>query len=124
MHRHRSRPTRCGTGGPRHPPGPPWRGRPPTRRPFVAAGARYADPDDAHADRDFWALVVDASDNLAFRLALNSLLQAVAAQPEVMHELLAGNRRDTVPHADLARAIADGDADGAARCADAVLSQA
>ncbi len=94
------------------------------RRAIVAAGARYADPDDRNADRDFWALVVDASDNLAFRLALNSLLESIDTQPDLMDRLLAADRRDAVPHADLAQAIAAGDPDRAAACADAVLSQA
>ena len=62
-----------------------------TRRAIVLAATRYADPTDATADRDFWALVVDASDNLAFRLALNSLVESIDAQPDLM-DCLAGRR--------------------------------
>ncbi|GAA4359521.1 FadR/GntR family transcriptional regulator [Angustibacter luteus] len=95
-----------------------------TRRAIQTAATRYADPADATADRDFWALVVDASDNLAFRLALNSLVESIDAQPDLMDALLADDRGDVQPHADLAEAIAAGDADRAAACADALLSQA
>ncbi|GAB3594085.1 GntR family transcriptional regulator [Angustibacter peucedani] len=94
------------------------------RAAILAAAGRYADLDDEHADRDFWALVVDASDNLAFRLALNSLVESIDAQPELMDHLLAADRGDDVPHADLAQAIADGDPHRAAEVADAVLAQA
>jgi DNA-binding FadR family transcriptional regulator len=95
-----------------------------TRQALVDAAARYGDPADQHADRDFWALVVDASNNLAFRLALNSLVDYIDAQPELMAVLLADDRGDVRPHADLARAIADQDGDRAAACADVLLSQA
>jgi len=94
------------------------------RRAIVAAAARYTDPADEHADRDFWALVVDASDNLAFRLALNSLVESIDSQPDLMDVLLAADRRDDSSHADLAAAIAGRDPERAAVCADAVLSQA
>jgi DNA-binding FadR family transcriptional regulator len=94
------------------------------RRAIVAAAERYGDPTDESADRDFWALVVDASDNLAFRLALNSLVESIDAQPDLMDVLLAADRRDESSHADLAAAIASRDPERAAACADAVLSQA
>jgi DNA-binding FadR family transcriptional regulator len=94
------------------------------RRAIVAAAERYRDPADVHADRDFWALVVDASDNLAFRLALNSLVESIDAQSELMDVLLADDRRDVRSHAELAQAIADQDSDRAAACADVLLSQA
>lgn len=94
------------------------------RTAIVSAAERYADPTDEHADRDFWALVVDASGNLAFRLALNSLIESIDAHPALMDTLLADDRADVVPHGELARAIADGDADRAAAAADGVLCQA
>jgi GntR family transcriptional repressor for pyruvate dehydrogenase complex len=75
-------------------------------------------------DRTFWAEVVDASGNLAFRLAFNSLLEAVDAQPELMAVLLEADRGDGAPHAELARAIGDRDPEAAAGAADAILSQA
>ncbi|WP_426566505.1 FadR/GntR family transcriptional regulator [Angustibacter sp. McL0619] len=95
-----------------------------TRQAILVAAERYGDPSDVHADRDFWALVVDASDNLAFRLALNSLVESIDAQSELMDVLLADDRGDVLPHLDLAQAIADQDGERAAACADALLSQA
>jgi GntR family transcriptional repressor for pyruvate dehydrogenase complex len=93
----------------------------------VAAAAAYElDEHGAHphADRDFWGAVVEASGNLTFRLALNSLLQAIDSGPDVMDALLAADRADLLPHAPLAAAIAAGDAELAGRLADAILSQA
>ena len=85
--------------------------------------AHDGDP-SRHGDRTFWAEVVDASDNLAFRLAFNSLIDAVDAQPELMAVLLEADRDDGQPHAELARAIGDRDAERAAQVADVILSQA
>ena len=96
------------------------------RRRIVAAATAYSGVDAGGdgTDRAFWAEVVDASDNLAFRLGLNSLVHAIDAHPELMDELLADDRTDTTSHADLAGAIADGDAGRAAEVADAILGQA
>jgi len=98
---------------------------------IVAAAQALAEPaagatglPSAPGDRAFWAEVVDASGNLAFRLAFNSLLDAVDAQPELMAVLLQADRGDGHPHAALATAICDRDAEGAAAVADAILSQA
>lgn len=89
-----------------------------------ASCAAYADPDQPDADRAFWREVVDASGNVAFRLALNSLVQAIDARPALMDALLAADRADAVPHAPLAAAIAAGDPDRAAEIADRILTQA
>lgn len=78
----------------------------------------------APRDRTFWAEVVDASGNLAFRLAFNSLLDAVDAQPELMSVLLEADRVDPLPHLELAAAIGDRDAERAAQVADGILSEA
>lgn len=97
------------------------------RRRILAAATAYTGVDGSGGDgtdRAFWAEVVDASDNLAFRLALNSLVHAIDAHPELMDELLADDRTDATPHVDLAAAIADGDAHRAAEVADAILGQA
>jgi DNA-binding FadR family transcriptional regulator len=90
---------------------------------IMAAAAAYDLDDHGDADRHFWLEVVEASGNLAFRLALNSLVLAIDST-EVMDALLAGDRSDLVAHAPLAAAIAARDADLAARLADAILSQA
>ena len=78
----------------------------------------------APRDRAFWAEVVDASGNLAFRLAFNSLIDAVDAQPNLMAVLLEADRGDGQPHGELAQAIAARDPDRAVQAADAILSQA
>ena len=91
---------------------------------ITAAAAAYDLDDHPDADRHFWLEVVEASGNLAFRLALNSLVLAIDSSPEVMDALLAGDRADLVAHAPLAAAIAARDADLAARLADAILTQA
>ena len=100
------------------------RATPEARERVVAAASAYDDTTDSDADRAFWLEVVEASGNLAFRLALNSLLQAIDARPEGMDALLAADRADLLPHAPLAVAIAAGEADEAARLADAILRQA
>jgi len=100
------------------------RATPEARARVVAAAAAYDDTTHPDADRAFWLEVVEASGNLAFRLALNSLLQAIDARPEGMDALLAADRADLLPHAPLAVAIAAGEADEAARLADAILRQA
>src|SRR6478609_6251770 len=91
---------------------------------ITAAAAAYDLDEPADADRHFWLEVVEASGNLAFRLALNSLVLAIDSSPEVMDALLAGDRSDLVAHAPLAAAIAARDADLAARLADAIVTQA
>jgi GntR family transcriptional repressor for pyruvate dehydrogenase complex len=90
---------------------------------IVAAAAALSGP-GSPGDRAFWAEVVDASGNLAFRLAFNSLLDAVDAQPELMAVLLEADRGDAQPHAELAQAVCAHDAERAGRVADVLLSQA
>jgi DNA-binding FadR family transcriptional regulator len=94
------------------------------RRRILAAAAAYGSPTAVEADRAFWLEVVEASGNLAFRLALNSLVQAIDARPGVMDPLLADDRGDTLPHQELAEAIAARDAEAAAASAERILSQA
>jgi DNA-binding FadR family transcriptional regulator len=89
-----------------------------------ASCAAYGEPDHPDADRAFWREVVDASGNVAFRLALNSLVHAIDARPAVMDTLLADDRADTIPHAPLAAAITARDPDRAAKLADRILTQA
>ncbi|MGZ4627531.1 MAG: FadR/GntR family transcriptional regulator [Oryzihumus sp.] len=96
------------------------------RQRIVAAAAAYRGHDGTAdgTDRAFWAEVVDASDNLAFRLSLNSLVHAIDANPDLMDELLADDRSDRTPHAELAEAIAAGEPDRSAEVAGRILSQA
>jgi DNA-binding FadR family transcriptional regulator len=100
------------------------RGTPEAHARIEAGSTAYGDPDHPDADRAFWREVVDASGNVAFRLALNSLLHAIDARPEAMDALLADDRADAIPHAPLAAAITARDADRAAELADAILTQA
>jgi len=100
------------------------RATPEARDRVVAAAAAYDDTTHPDADRAFWLEVVEASGNLAFRLALNSLLHAIDARPEAMEALLAADRADLLPHGPLAAAVAAGEADEAGRLADAILRQA
>jgi DNA-binding FadR family transcriptional regulator len=100
------------------------RGTPEAHARIEASSTAYGDSVHPDADRAFWREVVDASGNVAFRLALNSLLHAIDARPEAMDVLLADDRADTIRHAPLARAISAGDPDLAAALADRILTQA
>jgi DNA-binding FadR family transcriptional regulator len=100
------------------------RGTPGAHARIEASTTAYGDHSHPVADRAFWREVVDASGNIAFRLALNSLLHAIDARPEAMDVLLADDRADTIPHAPLAKAITARDADLAAELADRILTQA
>lgn len=98
-----------------------WRADDAARAAISAAADAYDRPD---ADRAFWAAVVDAADNIAFRLAFNTLLQAIDSHAELMGSLLAAERRDAAAHQALAAAIVAGDADRAVGLADGLLSRA
>ena len=91
---------------------------------ILAAATHFADNTDLDADRAFWDEIVEASGNFAFRLALNSLVQAIDGSPDSMDAVLAADRADLVSHLPLAQAIAAGDAVTAVRLAEEILSQA
>jgi DNA-binding FadR family transcriptional regulator len=79
------------------------------------------DVDDATVDLRFavlWQAIVAGSGNVAYRLALNSLVAAMAAYGEVVDQVRPRNR--TALRA-LGTAIASGNADGAARAASELL---
>jgi DNA-binding FadR family transcriptional regulator len=65
-----------------------------------------------------WLAIVDASHNVAYRLALNTLLAGVASFPAVQELLAPGPARDVVA---LGAAIASGDGAGAERVARGLL---
>lgn len=78
----------------------------------------------AVADVAFWSAVIDGSGNLAYRLALNTLLRAIEdVGPDVVTALNAAELADGPAHVELAAAITSRDADAAARLADALLSR-
>jgi GntR family transcriptional repressor for pyruvate dehydrogenase complex len=60
----------------------------------------------------FWDLIIEGADNLAYRLALNTLLGGQQAL-ELDARLIAAELSDPIAIRALARAIAAGDADGA-----------
>ena len=94
----------------------------------VAAAHAYPDSLDlaavAAADLEFWTAVIEGAGNLAYRLALNTL---VAAITEVGAETIAGLNAaevtDRPAHVDLAEAIAARDAEGAGRQAAGLLTR-
>jgi DNA-binding FadR family transcriptional regulator len=76
------------------------------------------------ADRAFWTELVEAADNIAFRLAFNSLVQVIDAHAEQMDEILDEGRTDAAGHLELADAVVRGDAETAAAVAHRVLTAA
>lgn len=70
-----------------------------------------------------WVALVEASGNLAYRLALNSLQQAIHRMRAQFVELSRAEIEDRAAQADLLAAIAAGDADRAAALANALLSR-
>lgn len=94
---------------------------------ITACADRYANPGDTHiryVDREFWALIVDAAGNIAFQLALNSLVRFVDEHPEVTDIVLADDYRDVHGHQAIALAIANRDSARATETAHLVLTGA
>lgn len=87
-----------------------------------AAAAAY---DGFEGDLAFWAAVVDGSDNLAYRLGLNTLVTAFNDLGiDVVADLgLAAELVDPSAHQELARAIGSRDADAARTLSHALLSR-
>ena len=76
----------------------------------------------AQANAALWTELVDGAANIAYRLALNSLLEGVAAHPDLDAQLNTptGDQDDL---AQLARALRSADPDGAAQAARALLGR-
>ncbi|OXR44953.1 HTH-type transcriptional regulator Mce2R [Nocardia cerradoensis] len=78
-----------------------------------AAAGRYREPlsrnDLVFVDRAFWTRVVDASDNLPYRLSFNTLIKALDQMPEALEHVLGPEIDDPDGHDALVRAVADGD---------------
>ncbi len=96
----------------------------------LAAAAAYPEQagDDvgkvASADVAFWSAVIDGSDNLAYRLALNTLLAAIAdVGADLVTALNAAELADRPAHLELAEAIAARDSERAGGLAEALLSR-
>lgn len=77
----------------------------------------------SHRYEDLWRGLVDAAGNLAWALAFNSLLAAIAVAPEASRRVFAAEAADTEAQAALVEAVAAGDGELAARRADALLSR-
>jgi GntR family transcriptional regulator, transcriptional repressor for pyruvate dehydrogenase complex len=86
----------------------------------AAAGGAPLDVVAAHYD-ELWRRLIASSGNVAYRLAHNSLLDAIDRLPELAHGLSAAEIRDHARQAKLADAVARGDAAAAARHAHALL---
>jgi DNA-binding FadR family transcriptional regulator len=74
----------------------------------------------SEANTELWIHLVTGSDNLAYRLALNSLLEGVAEHPE-LDALLNRPDEDAEYYRWLARALLDGDAGAASAAARTLL---
>jgi DNA-binding FadR family transcriptional regulator len=86
-----------------------------------------AAPDDlatlARLDLDFWDELVEGADNIAYRLALNSLRRVVELAGPPLHAVLAGELRDQAGHEAILAAIEAGDGPGATAMAARLLAQ-
>ena len=94
----------------------------------AAAAEAYPQSGDLTALRDadlrLWSAIVIGSGNLAYRLALNTLVRSIDdVGRELFLHLNSVEFIDRQAHLDLATAITDRDTDTAARLADALLSQ-
>lgn len=92
----------------------------------LAAAARAAiapTPADADGYEAFWDALVDASGNVAYRLALNSLVAGIHQIRDAFTELSRAEFEDAAAQDALRAAIADGDEDRAAQVAHALLSR-
>jgi GntR family transcriptional regulator, transcriptional repressor for pyruvate dehydrogenase complex len=65
-------------------------------------------------DTEFWALVVDGADNIAYRLAFNSLIRALHIHRGPAAALISDELLDPAARRSVAAAIADGDGEAAA----------
>ncbi len=92
-------------------------------RAAALADARTTGDDHAvlEAYRELWDVVVDASQNIAYRLAYNSLLAGEASMPQLALGILRDELQDAATADALVTAVLDGD-DAAARQAATTLT--
>jgi GntR family transcriptional regulator, transcriptional repressor for pyruvate dehydrogenase complex len=79
-------------------------------------------PELQQASLAFWQIVVDGTGNLAYQLAFNTLRDAFLGMREVVAAAQANELRDRKGYRAIARAIADGDGDAAAKAARAHIA--
>lgn len=77
----------------------------------------------ARLDVAFWDLLVDGSDNIAYRLAYNSLRSAYEPVLELLYPVLAQELEDIDSRAAIARALRSGDGPSAERAARSLLEK-
>jgi GntR family transcriptional regulator, transcriptional repressor for pyruvate dehydrogenase complex len=73
-------------------------------------------------DTEFWGLVVDGADNIAYRLAFNSLMRALEIHRRPAMALITAELLDPAARRSVATAIAGGDEEAAAQQTRAALS--
>jgi DNA-binding FadR family transcriptional regulator len=74
-------------------------------------------------DLQFWDELVDASDNVAYRLAFNTLRYTYEPVSDVLAGAMAGELGDVRSHRAIADAVAEADADAAERAARRLLAK-
>lgn len=79
-------------------------------------------PELQQASLAFWQIVVDGTGNLAYQLAFNTLRDAFLGMREVVAAAQANELRDLKGYRAIARAIAEGDGDAAAKAARAHIA--
>jgi GntR family transcriptional repressor for pyruvate dehydrogenase complex len=93
----------------------------------VVAELTAADPADIEAlavlDTRFWDLIIDGSDNVCYRLSLNTLVGVYQPFDSIVRHLMADERRDADGHRAVVDAIAAGDAEGARAAARRLLAR-
>ena len=67
----------------------------------------------AELDTQFWGLVLDGADNIAYRLAFNSLIRCLRANEEPALRLISGELLDRRPRVLVEEAIAESDEEAA-----------
>jgi DNA-binding FadR family transcriptional regulator len=94
-------------------------------RDAVAGDDLPADPAEQHVRyAALWELVIDGADNIAYRLAYNSLLAGLDPRAALSLELFADEARDAGAQRALVEAIAAQDPDAAAAAAEELLCRA
>jgi DNA-binding FadR family transcriptional regulator len=77
----------------------------------------------ATLDLEFWDALVEGSDNIAYRLAFNSLRRVVELAGRPLHSVLADELHDHAAHAAVAEAVGRSDGPAAAAAAAALLAR-
>lgn len=74
-------------------------------------------------DLDFWDVLIDAADNIAYRLAFNSLRQTYEPLQETLRPVLAAELGDVDTHRAVSDAVSAGDEDAAAALVRTLLAK-